>query len=390
MRSGKATRSFVATGLLLAFGCGGTGPDDIPTDAPAPPLDATSTAPSEAAGPAEAGGPRAIADGGGAVDAHADVSESDGAGGSDAALESSFVDRVVDDASAVQESGAPEASAAESSEAGGDGAAPAPRTGTPCAQSSQCGATRFCSTALSDPIFPTPVCLSAVTCDPGTGGVQFCDGASPTDGASPGVCVPTGTPGEGVCLPICTVIGDGSPVPAPASGGCAGKDACNVLASGSLPAAGPFAIGFCFGGCLVDGDCPSGSKCQTDDGTCVKTPVVRTKKLGAACTASDTLAPGACNCIYNAAAMAGICSQFCTVGTPAGGPGGCPAGYACDSDLPSQIDLGDAGLFPGFATQNPGLAGSCLPTCSPAGDAGTCPRGIACSARNTVGAVCLP
>ena len=116
-------------------------------------------------------------------------------------------------------------------------------------------------------LYPTAVCLDIQNCDPGTdGNLHFCDG--PDAPTSPGVCLSTGSPGKGICLPQCSFKPDGSAVT-----GCQGKDSCFVAGFEADPnnANAAIGIGYCFGGCTADADCATGQKCQTDSGLCLKT-----------------------------------------------------------------------------------------------------------------------
>jgi hypothetical protein len=289
---------------------------------------------------------------------------------------------------------------------GGDGSTVDGTTGQPCTTDAECSPTGLginkCSGNMfftNGPILPTPVCLPAVNCDPGTDNlIHYCDG--PDTQTSPGICLPTRT--GGLCLPQCTILSDGSP-----AAGCQGKDRCNVLGSGVLRSGAPFAVGFCFGGCSVDTDCPTGSQCQKDLGECYTTLVTRTKKLGDTCSANDTTT---CDCFRNQTTSVGYCASFCITGAMSPAP--CPAGYVCDSGLQAQLTnpRTDATVS-GFMTQNAGLAGTCLQVCGatdagsgPAGDAGSdasvdaaspppptmCPVTATCNAMDTAGPVCIP
>ena len=238
------------------------------------------------------------------------------------------------------------------------------------------------------PIDPSPVCLSPDPCDLGDGStIQFCDSANPADPNSPGVCLPTqqGATGlNGQCFPKCVIPSDGTPPQ-----GCQGKNACNFFASSHDNNNQPLAIGFCVGGCTADTDCPTGSKCQKDEGTCLTTLKTPTKQLGQTCSASDVGSTQyGCNCFTNQTTSLGYCSQACIVGPSSPQP--CPAGFLCDSQLPAQITGANDAAVPGFTQQNDGLAGLCLQACSP-GDAGlSCPATASCSTQDTAGADCIP
>lgn len=273
-------------------------------------------------------------------------------------------------------------------------------TGMPCASNADCksaGGPGINRCSISNyfsggPIDPTPVCLSPDACDLGDGTtVQFCDSADPTDPNSPGVCLPTQTGSTGLagqCFPRCSITPDGV-----APTGCAGKDACNLFAWGVDQNNQPLAIGFCVGGCAADTDCPTGSKCQKDEGVCLTTLKTPTKTLGQTCSANDVSSTTkyGCNCFMNQTTMLGYCSQACIVGPNSPLP--CPSGYLCDSQLPTQItDANDASVT-GFTQQNVGLSGFCLQACGAgSGDAGggTCPATASCSTQDTAGADCIP
>jgi hypothetical protein len=243
-------------------------------------------------------------------------------------------------------------------------------------------------------LYSTGVCIQIGCSSASTATTtHFCDG--PDNSSSPGVCLSAGG-GNTVCLPKCTIAADGS-----AATGCLNKTVCNPLAfsentAGTAVTAG---VGFCFHGCTADADCPTGNKCQVDQGLCLTTVTPPTKVAGTPCTSADNgtaTTPAACNCIlFNNAADGGagangICAPFCATGTSSGS--GCAAGFVCDALL--QTSFNDGGIA-GFATQSPGLGGNCFPKCgaagADAGDAGGgCPTGSTCSSLNVVGPDCLP
>lgn len=206
--------------------------------------------------------------------------------------------------------------------------------------------TTFCSKAgfSSGPLNPDPVCIGT-SCDAGDGTkIMSC-------GQDTGVCLSTSS--STICLPACDFDDTGA-----APKGCLGKDACNVYGWGTdttkMPAT-VVGVGYCFGGCKADADCPSGSSCQTEDGLCVKTKVAYTKTVGTACTKDD--ASKNCNCLYSTKTNAGYCSQFCKVGDA----GACPSGFTCDTELPkTPIKMGDTV----FTKAPTGMAGSCLKNCT--------------------------
>ena len=241
-------------------------------------------------------------------------------------------------------------------------------TGKPCTADTDCFAPNGpqaarCSSTVFAPqaYYPTPVCV-VPTCSPisDSQSVHYCDG--PDAPSSPGVCVPYGSGGGGLCIPKCTFDKNGG-----AAVGCTGKDACNDTID---PQGG---VGYCFGGCTQDTDCPGGQKCETDMGVCVVGVVPPTKAFGAACTKSDS-DNGVCDCFYGSAGT-GYCSSFCLVNDPAS----CPAGATCDA-LEYRQD--------GYTTQNPGMAGYCTIGC--AADAGVCPTGTTCTNVFAAGPDCIP
>ncbi len=270
--------------------------------------------------------------------------------------------------------------------------------GLPCRSDADCQpaggpGVNTCSTSLNDPIYPTPICISPSCALGPPGSIEFCDG--PSDSlSSPGVCFDTGSGnGVGVCLPQCGFLADGS-----APRGCQGKDACYFFGSGPGTSGGPVGIGYCFGGCTMDTDCPIRSRCQVDTGLCLTTVTTPSKAVGQACTQADNgnasasppVAP-TCNCLYDAMTSQGLCTQFCVVGAT---DAPCPDGFVCDS---FENTPGDAGT--GFATQNVGLAGSCLPVAANCGGAATgdagavaasCPTGTTCTSGDSAGLDCQP
>jgi hypothetical protein len=234
------------------------------------------------------------------------------------------------------------------------------------------------------PLWPTPVCI-LMRCNPigsGNEGIQYCDGP-PNDPTSPGICLPTTSPPEvnmGTCLPRCQVgVDGGAPI------GCQGKNACNLVGAINTATGTVVGEGYCFGGCAANSDCPSGSQCQVDEGTCVTTLYTRTKMLGQACSSADSAATSnACFCDYSPATNQGYCTQSCIVGGPP-----CPTGYLCDTGETGQIAglAADGGALLGFAVQNTGMAGICRVSCQAGG---TCPANSSCSTKETVGPVCAP
>jgi len=324
-------------------------------------------------------------------------------------------------------------------------------TGMACKQDSDCqmaAGVNVCSNAFvttSRPpsqLWGTPVCIKPLPRTAGTGNcdptdpmndpmgqfVHFCDG--PDDLTAPGFCLANDVnqplPNQGVCLPKCTFMNDGT-----AATGCAKHDACipftYILTTGNTVVG----VGFCLGSCLTDTDCedlpaPSGDggsyHCQTDTGYCTTTPIAkRTKNIGDACsnpaTGGDT-ATGACNCASGATNV-GFCTSRCVVGGPA-----CPNNWICDPGEPATLTFTDQAnkmtSFPGKATQ--GAIGICTPACAsadaaaptadasapaasdaatdgssaPAPEAGPvapaagCPPNATCQAGAVVGSTCTP
>jgi hypothetical protein len=234
-------------------------------------------------------------------------------------------------------------------------------------------------------IDPTPICLDPVPCDP-CGGTNPCDSnfhqcdGPDNSAASPGICIPTTAPeqaGMGACQAACTFVGDGS-----APTGCVGKDVCNPFGFNSHSGI-VSGVGICQGGCTADSDC-TGEKCDVLRGLCVTTVPTRTKNVGEACSGSTD---NSCYCPW---ASAGACTAFCRA-PAAGTPDPCGAGFACVTFEPTTIagTTTDASM-PGFALQNQGMAGFCLPKCA-AVDAAGCPVGWTCQDGFPVGsAVCAP
>lgn len=196
-----------------------------------------------------------------------------------------------------------------------------------------------------DSLYPTSVCIGR-ECDPGDGtSIQGCDGDT-------GVCLSTSS--GGICLPVCE-FKDSAAAPT----GCAGKNSCNVYGWGKdTMTMATIGIGYCFGGCKADTDCPAGNKCQKETQLCVKTLDVYTKALGDACVDTDaTGTPAKCNCIYTTADKKGYCSQTCKVGDA----GACPTGFTCDTGLPKTKLRDDDTVFTAAPA---GMAGSCLKNCT--------------------------
>ncbi|MBI2394602.1 MAG: hypothetical protein HYV09_33845 [Deltaproteobacteria bacterium] len=189
---------------------------------------------------------------------------------------------------------------------------------------------------------PTPVCI-AVECDIGDGTkIMGCD-------KNTGVCLSTGS--GGICFPVCE-FADSADAPK----GCEGNNKCNLYGWGKDDAGKTIGVGYCFGGCKADADCPTGNKCQVEDGLCMKTVVTYTKTPGTACTDLDAKAPAKCNCLYTTADKAGYCANTCWFGETT-----CAAGFTCDAGLPkTAIREGDTV----FTAVPKGMAGYCLKDCT--------------------------
>jgi len=164
--------------------------------------------------------------------------------------------------------------------------------------------------------------------------------------------------------------------------GCPGKDTCVPVGFLLDPASDTLVgHGYCDGTCQVDTDCSdlgAGWVCQADDGYCTKAKKTRTKALGAICTNSGNGATplatsdsetGACNCPFSGTTFTSFyCSSACVVGGVA-----CPTGYVCDALQPTGVidfpgaaaDGGDL-VLAAPTKQNPGLAGTCLASCTSA------------------------
>lgn len=285
-----------------------------------------------------------------------------------------------------------------SSGAAPDAAAPLAYDGTlgkPCKLTTDCDppggpGVNVCSISAYGigPLWPTPVCI-LVRCDPvgpGNGSFQYCDGPA-NDPTSPGICVPTTSPAQpsmGTCLPRCQFGVDGG-----APTGCQGKDVCNFAGVTTTAGGAVLGEGYCYGGCALDADCPTGSHCQADEGTCLATLDSRTKMPGQGCTSADsTSTASACFCDYSPETNQGYCTQSCVVG---GAP--CPTGYLCDTGETTQLAglAVDGGAIPGFGVQNAGMAGTCRASCPGSGEAGAmCPPNSSCSTVETVGPICAP
>ena len=388
-------KSFIAVGLLWTVACGSS--PEAPPSAGAS-HDASET--DEGAAPARVGTPEASA-GQSAVDASDATKTSPESGGAEAGAE--WQGRA--DGQLGADAPFADASAAG---AGGDAAAESagPHTfdgtsGKACASNADCGTINICTISYSGKLstlngvaspqfWPTPLCMVPLptaagvgNCNPGPANfIEFCDSANPTDPASPGICLPLTTPQQsgptnGFCFPHCTFASDGSPAV-----GCPGKDTCVPVGFLLDPASDTLVgHGYCDGTCQVDTDCSdlgAGWVCQADDGYCTKAKKTRTKALGAICTNSGNGATplatidsetGACNCPFSGTTFTSFyCSSACVVGGVA-----CPTGYVCDALQPTGVidfpgaaaDGGDL-VLAAPTKQNPGLAGTCLASCTSA------------------------
>jgi hypothetical protein len=214
-------------------------------------------------------------------------------------------------------------------------------TGRTCTTDDDCDTTgagiNICTNGAfgGDSLYPTSVCIGR-ECDPGGVAPVRCDGFT-------GVCLPV--TGGGICLPQCFISNSTSPPK-----GCAGKNLCRFHAFSAPESIG---VGFCFGGCTVNADCPTGQLCQAETALCTKTVDVYTKKVGDPCTDADIKKPQKCNCylggIAPTPAKAGYCTLTCRAGVDP-----CPSGFVCDPELP--VDR--------FTSAPEGLGGSCLKFCT--------------------------
>jgi hypothetical protein len=121
--------------------------------------------------------------------------------------------------------------------------------------------------------------------------------------------------------------------------------------------------GYCRGFCETDADCSglgAGYSCQADIGLCTKSPVARTKALGAACAVGDD-----CNCVTGSGTD-GFCAQYCVIGGKL-----CPSGSTCDTGVPmtASITFGLGTLESGVEPQIAGTGGICYARCSSPFDA---------------------
>lgn len=225
-------------------------------------------------------------------------------------------------------------------------------TGKDCTDDSSCDplglGTSFCSPTgfSSGSLYPSPTCFS-VDCDPGDGTkIGGCD-------KDTGVCV--GSSGGGLCLPVCTFDDSGA-----APKGCNGRNKCNAYGwSNDSTTMAVTGVGYCFGGCKSDSDCPTGNQCQVEDGLCVKTKVAYTKSPGDACVKADSgssTTAAKCNCLFTTAEGSGYCANACYFGETT-----CGAGFSCDADLPNK-KLRDSDVV--FTKTPTGMAGYCLKNCS--------------------------
>lgn len=204
-----------------------------------------------------------------------------------------------------------------------------------------------CSSSLM-PGFPTPVCVE-YGCDSGDGTTV------PPCGNDTGWCLSTGAGQPGVCLPRCGFDTNGK-----FTSTCQGKDACSYYLYQYDPSGRPEGLGYCYGGCARDADCPTGERCQIETGLCTPSLTKFPLALGASCTDRD-YQDGRCVCLYSGATTPakGYCSQTCRMGTTSGG-GACPSGFTCDGFVPKTDPVGGTPLFTNVPA---GLQGYCLKNC---------------------------
>lgn len=244
-------------------------------------------------------------------------------------------------------------------------------TGKDCTDDASCDplelGTSFCSPTgfTSGSLYPTPTCFS-VDCDAGDGTkIMGCD-------KDTGVCLSTSS--GGICLPACEFDDTGA-----APKGCNGKNKCNVYGWGTdSTTMAVIGVGYCFGGCKADADCPTGNKCQVEDGLCVKTKVTYTKNPGDACVKADSgssTTPAKCNCLYTTAEGTGYCANTCYFGEST-----CGTGFTCDTNLPSA-KIRDTDVI--FTKSPTGMAGYCLKNCSTDADCAGLNAYCEASAGNT-------
>jgi len=260
-------------------------------------------------------------------------------------------------------------------------------TGLACMSDDDCDKTlagvAHCSNAVYaiGPLNPTAVCLQfdssgADVCTPTDDmTIHFCDG-------NLGLCTKSGT-NPASCDPMCIMNADGTFAQA-----CAGKNACNTEAFGTDSMTMKVSlIGTCQGGCSVDGDCPTGSKCDPVQRFCAKTCTADTdckftgapayykcdtthgactfkypKVLGDTCATKDD-----CLCFKNTTEANGYCIDLCKTGDT------CASGFTCDALLPTKGTDGST-LF-SFTAQPAGLTGYCLKNCTADTD---CPANQMC------------
>jgi len=220
-------------------------------------------------------------------------------------------------------------------------------------------------------------CTTNAECDPAGSMVGICsNNADPPDTIDPTptcmarACATTGAAcgagGGGICVPGNRCVDSCAFGSSGAATGCAGKTVCNVY-SFTRDGGGGKGVGSCRGGCLADGDCTAGQKCQVEDGVCVQTLVTYPNAFGTSCTSSSD-----CRCQHGLS-KPGYCSKYCITGGAA-----CPSGYTCDPGLPKNDTTGV--LFTSVPT---GLAGDCLKNCANDGDC--TPYGGHCETNSVTG-----
>ncbi|MGZ3416595.1 MAG: hypothetical protein ACXVEE_01955 [Polyangiales bacterium] len=277
-------------------------------------------------------------------------------------------------------------------ETGGDAEAPTDKTtGLTCMTDDDCDKTAsgiaHCTNAVYaiGPLNPTPICVqfdSSDVCTPTDSmTIHFCDG-------NLGLCTKSGT-NPATCDGMCIMNADGT-----WQQKCAGKNGCNTEAFGTDSMTMKVSlIGTCQGGCSVDADCPTGSKCDPVQKFCSKTCAADAdckkgwstapanwvcdtthgactftypKKLGDECV-GGTGAAADCLCFKNTTEPKGYCITLCKQGDA------CGTGFTCDALLPAKDDKGMP-LFT-LTTQPAELVGYCLKNCTADTD---CPANQMC------------
>jgi hypothetical protein len=217
-------------------------------------------------------------------------------------------------------------------------ALPLPTTGNACRADVECGGGSVCSSSFENgSLSPVATCARLDCRVSPSGAVASCDEGR-------GLCLPTGT--RSVCIAACTI----DPIAGVAADGCSGKDVCNFVDLADQPDGTELGRGYCARGCVSDDDCSvPGERCQIETGECVRRPIAFSGKLGDPCRQSERT----CNCL--ASVRVGYCTRFCAPELGAA----CPAGWVCDTLLPS-VDASGASVFSELRT---GVARHCLKVC---------------------------